>query len=500
MKKPIVLCILDGCGIREDNDGNAFKNANKKTFDYLWNNYPHSLLEASSKSVGLPQGQMGNSEVGHMNIGAGRIVYQPLERINKAIEENSLSSNQELLKLISHVKNNRSNLHIMGLLSDGGVHSHINHLLNIIDILKNNNINKIYYHIFLDGRDVNPKSALKYINILEEKLNKTNMGKIATISGRYYAMDRDNNYDRLKKAYDAIVYGIGEVYSNTEELLNYSYNNNITDEFVNPSIINKTAINDNDAILTFNFRPDRLRELFTALTNPNECPMETKKLNNVYTLSMMPITNTVKANYIFNHQNLTNTLGEYLFKNNLNQLRIAETEKYAHVTYFFDGGYEKEYPTMKKILISSPKVSTYDLKPEMSAKEITDTLIQELDKNIYDVIILNYANGDMVGHTGNYEAAIKAIEYLDTCLQKLYDKIISINGTLIITADHGNCDIMWDKNKIPVTSHTTSPVPFIITKKDLTLTNGILADIAPTILSLLNIPIPKEMNGKVLIK
>lgn len=500
MKKPIVLCILDGCGIREDNDGNAFKNANKKTFDYLWNNYPHSLLEASSKSVGLPQGQMGNSEVGHMNIGAGRIVYQPLEIINKAIEENSLSSNQELLKLISHVKNNKSNLHIMGLLSDGGVHSHINHLLNIIDILKNNNINKIYYHIFLDGRDVNPKSALKYINILEEKLNKTNMGKIATISGRYYAMDRDNNYDRLKKAYDAIVYGIGKVYSNTEELLNYSYNNNITDEFVNPSIINKTAINDNDAILTFNFRPDRLRELFTALTNPNECPMETKKLNNVYTLSMMPITNTVKANYIFNHQNLTNTLGEYLFKNNLNQLRIAETEKYAHVTYFFDGGYEKEYPTMKKILIPSPKVSTYDLKPEMSAQEITDTLIQELDKNIYDVIILNYANGDMVGHTGNYEASIKAIEYLDTCLQKLYDKIISIDGTLIITADHGNCDIMWDKNKIPVTSHTTSPVPFIITKKDLTLTNGILADIAPTILSLLNIPIPKEMNGKVLIK
>ena len=500
MKKPIVLCILDGCGIREDNDGNAFKNANKKTFDYLWNNYPHSLLEASSKSVGLPQGQMGNSEVGHMNIGAGRIVYQPLEIINKAIEENSLSSNQELLKLISHVKNNKSNLHIMGLLSDGGVHSHINHLLNIIDILKNNNINKIYYHIFLDGRDVNPKSALKYINILEEKLNKTNMGKIATISGRYYAMDRDNNYDRLKKAYDAIVYGIGKVYSNTEELLNYSYNNNITDEFVNPSIINKTSINDNDGILTFNFRPDRLREIFTALTNPNECPMETKKLNNVYTLSMMPITNTVKANYIFNHQNLTNTLGEYLFKNNLNQLRIAETEKYAHVTYFFDGGYEKEYPTMKKILIPSPKVSTYDLKPEMSAQEITDTLIQELDKNIYDVIILNYANGDMVGHTGNYEASIKAIEYLDTCLQKLYDKIISINGTLIITADHGNCDIMWDKNKIPVTSHTTSPVPFIITKKDLTLTNGILADIAPTILSLLNIPIPKEMNGKVLIK
>ena len=388
----------------------------------------------------------------------------------------------------------------MGLLSDGGVHSHINHLLNIIDILKNNNINKIYYHIFLDGRDVNPKSALKYINILEEKLNKTNMGKIATISGRYYAMDRDNNYDRLKKAYDAIVYGIGKVYSNPEELLNYSYNNNITDEFVNPSIINKTSINDNDGILTFNFRPDRLREIFTALTNPKECPMETKKLNNVYALSMMPITNTVKANYIFDHQNLINTLGEYLFKNNLNQLRIAETEKYAHVTYFFDGGYEKEYPTMKKILVPSPKVSTYDLKPEMSAKEITDTLIQELDKNIYDVIILNYANGDMVGHTGNYEASIKAIEYLDTCLQKLYDKIISIDGTLIITADHGNCDIMWDKNKIPVTSHTTSPVPFIITKKDLTLTNGILADIAPTILSLLNIPIPKEMNGKVLIK
>ena len=500
MKKPIVLCILDGCGIRKETDGNAFKNANKPTFDYLWNKYPHTILEASGEAVGLPAGQMGNSEVGHMNIGAGRIVYQPLEVINKAVDKNELNTNQELLNLISHIKSNNSTLHIMGLLSDGGVHSHINHLLKIIDILKENNINKIYYHIFLDGRDVNPKSAIKYINILEQKINELNIGKIATISGRYYAMDRDNNYDRLKKAYDAIVYGIGNTYSNPKELLDYSYKNNITDEFIEPAIINKTTINDNDAILTFNFRPDRLREIFTSLTNPKECPMKTKELNNIYALSMMPITNTVKAHHMFDHQNLTNTLGEFIYKNNLSQLRIAETEKYAHVTYFFDGGYEKNYPKMNKILIPSPKVVTYDLKPEMSAKEITDKLIEELDKDIYDVVILNYANGDMVGHTGNYEAAVKAVEYLDTCLKQLYEKIKLLNGTLIITADHGNCDIMWDKNKIPVTSHTTNPVPLIITKEGLTLNKGILADIAPTIISLLNLEKPKEMDGHNLIK
>ena len=323
MKKPIILCILDGCGIRESSDGNAFKNANKPTFDYLWNNYPHSLLEASGTAVGLPKGQMGNSEVGHTNIGAGRIVYQPLEVINKAVDEDKISTNQELLNLVSHIKNNNSTLHIMGLLSDGGVHSHINHLLKIIDILKNNNITKIYYHIFLDGRDVNPTSAIKYINILEQKIHETNMGKIATISGRYYAMDRDNNYDRLKKAYDAIVYGIGPAYSNPKNLLDDSYRNNITDEFIIPTVINKTTINDNDAVLTFNFRPDRLREIFTALTNPSECPMETKKLNNIYALSMMPITNTVIAHHMFDHQNLTNTLGEFAYKNNLSQLRIA---------------------------------------------------------------------------------------------------------------------------------------------------------------------------------
>ena len=500
MKKPIVLCILDGCGIRKETDGNAFKNANKPTFDYLWSKYPHTLLEASGEAVGLPAGQMGNSEVGHMNIGAGRIVYQPLEVINKAVDKDELNNNQELHNLISHIKNNNSTLHIMGLLSDGGVHSHINHLLKIIDILKENNINKIYYHIFLDGRDVNPKSAIKYINILEQKINELNIGKIATISGRYYAMDRDNNYDRLKKAYDAIVYGIGNTYSNPKELLDYSYKNNITDEFIEPAIINKTTINDNDAILTFNFRPDRLREIFTSLTNPKECPMKTKELNNIYALSMMPITNTVKAHHMFDHQNLTNTIGEFIYKNNLSQLRIAETEKYAHVTYFFDGGYEKNYPKMNKILIPSPKVATYDLKPEMSAKEITNKLIEELDKDIYDIVILNYANGDMVGHTGNYEAAVKAVEYLDTCLKQLYEKIKSLNGTLIITADHGNCDIMWDENKIPVTSHTTNPVPLIITKEGLTLNKGILADIAPTIIALLNLEKPKEMNGHNLIK
>ena len=500
MKKPLVLCILDGVGIRSEKDGNAFLNANTPTFDYLLNTYPNTLLEASGKKVGLPEGQMGNSEVGHLNIGAGRVVYQPLELLNKEIEEKLLNKNEKLLDLINHSKSNNSKLHIMGLISDGGVHSHINHLLGIIDILKENDFYDVYYHLFTDGRDVDPKSAYSYINVLEDKIDETKVGKIATISGRYYAMDRDNNYDRLKKAYDAIIYGKGPKFDNAKSLIESNYNNDITDEFIIPGIINEGFISDNDSVLTFNFRPDRLREIFTALTNSNEVNMETKEINNLKIYTMFPVTDTVLCDSLYKKQELNNTFGEYISSLGLNQLRIAETEKYAHVTYFFDGGIEKEYDGLKKILVPSSKVATYDLKPEMSAGEITEKLLEELDKDYLDVIILNYANGDMVGHTGNYEAAIKAVEYVDTCLNKIYNKILEKEGTLIVTADHGNCDIMWDENKVPVTSHTTSLVPLIITKKDINLRKeGALCDIAPTMLDLLGIKIPEEMIGKSLV-
>ena len=499
MKKPLILCILDGCGIRKEKSGNAFKNASKPTFDFLWDKYPHSLLEASGKKVGLPEGQMGNSEVGHMNIGAGRIVYQPLEIINRTIEDKSFYENEKILDVLNYVKKNNSKLHVMGLLSDGGVHSHIRHLMSLINMIKDKDIKKVCYHIFLDGRDVPPKSACQFIEELENKIKDTGIGKIVTISGRYYAMDRDNNYDRLKKAYDAIVYGIGKKYSSPEEAVKQSYENNITDEFVEPCIISDSILEDGDGVITFNFRPDRLRELFTAITNPNESPMETKTFNNLSVLTMMPVVNTVICPHAFNHVDLSGTMGKYLAEHKLNQLRIAETEKYAHVTYFYDGGVEENFNGMKKVLIPSPKVATYDLKPEMSAKEITDRLLDELDKDFYDAVILNYANGDMVGHTGNYDAAIKAVEFLDKCLKRLYDKVLEKDGTLIITADHGNCDIMWDDNHKPVTSHTTMPVPFIVTKDDILLKNGKLADIAPTMLELLSLKKPEEMTGESLI-
>ena len=500
MKKPLVLCILDGCGIREESDGNAFKNANKPTFDYLWNNFPHSLLEASGKQVGLPAGQMGNSEVGHMNIGAGRIVYQPLEIINRAINDKTFYSNEKIINVINHVNKNNSKLHIMGLLSSGGVHSHINHLMALIDMIKDYKVKSVCYHLFLDGRDVEPKSAKKFICMLNNKIKETNVGKIVTLSGRYYAMDRDNNYDRLKKAYDAIAYGYGNKYDTAEIAIDESYKNGITDEFVEPCVINDGILEDGDGVITFNFRPDRLRQLFTALTNPENSPMETKKVSDLSVVTMMPVVNSVLCPHAFNHVDLSETMGKYLSENNLKQLRIAETEKYAHVTYFYDGGLEENFDGMKKILIPSPKVATYDLKPEMSAKEITDKLLDELDKDYYDVVILNYANGDMVGHTGVYDAAKVAVEFLDKCLNRLYDKLVKLDGTLIVTADHGNCDTMWDKNHVIVTSHTTMPVPFIVTKKDITLKNGKLADIAPTMLDLLNMKKPKEMTGNSLIK
>lgn len=506
MNKPVVLCILDGCGIREESDGNAFKNATKPTLDMLFNKYPHSILQASGPSVGLPEGQMGTSEVGHMNLGSGRIALQPLQAITQSIESKELNKNEKILDVLNHVKENNSNLHIMGLLSDGGVHSHINHLLALLDICKENNVKNVYIDVMLDGRDTYEKSAIKYLDILQKKLDEIKIGKIATISGRYYGMDRDNNYDRVKLSYDAICYGEGPLYNNYKELIDENYKKEVYDEFVIPGIINKCPIKDNDGVITFNFRKDRIREMFTLLSNPEAYKEEASEkglnvitYNNLKTLTMYPVTETVLSPHAFNDLDLKNILVDYLHNNGVSQLRIAETEKYPHVTFFFDGGKEVEYDDMKKILIPSPKVATYDLKPEMSVYEVTDNFLKEVGN--YDVTIMNLANGDMVGHTGVYEAAVEAVEDMDKCLAKIYKRTVEeLGGILLIIADHGNCDMMWDSEHKPVTSHTTNPVPCIITKKGIELNDGKLADVAPTMLELIGLPIPKEMTGNSLIR
>ena len=499
MKKPIVLTILDGYGLREKVHGNAVKLANNPVFNELWNTYPHTKLTASGQLVGLPKGQMGNSEVGHMNIGAGRIVYQPLELINKSIEDKDFFQNEEIKKVMHHVKENGSKLHFMGLVSDGGVHSHINHLLALLDMCKQERISNVYVHVFTDGRDVPPKSAYTYIKQVEDKLHEIGFGTIASISGRYYAMDRDNNYDRLKKSYDVIVNNIGEVHPSTKEYVEESYRKDVTDEFLLPAKFTENGnLEENDGVIAFNFRKDRLKELFTAITNPNEIDMETVHFHNVKTVTMMPVVHSVKAPHAFNDPELTNILGEYIEKQELSQLRIAETEKYAHVTFFFDGGKEVDYKKEKKILVPSPKVATYDLKPEMSADEVTDKLLAELSNT--DLVILNFANGDMVGHTGVLQAAIKAVETVDKNLKRIYDKVMELGGILIVTADHGNCEEMLDDDNNVVTSHTTNPVPFIITESNLKLHEGKLGDIAPTILDLMGIEKPKEMTGESLIE
>lgn len=492
--KPLLLCILDGVGARKEDHGNAFNYAKTPNLDYLFKEYPHSLLEASGPFVGLPDGQMGNSEVGHMNIGSGRIIKQSIDIISDSINNNSLKENPEWISLVKHVKDNNSKLHICGLLSDGGIHSHINHLFGLIDILKNENI-EVCYHIFTDGRDTKPHESLKFIHELQDKIKETGLGKIVTVSGRYYAMDRDNRWDRIKKAYDEMT--LETPLYDIEAKIKESYDNNITDEFIVPFSASNQKITANDGILVFNFRPDRLRELFSALTNKDFSGFERKYLENLKLVTMMPVDKSVICTNLFKHPKITNYLGKVLEKNHLKQLRIAETEKYPHVTYFFDGENKDKLEGCTQILIPSPKVATYDLKPEMSAYEITNTLLKEMDK--YDVIILNFANGDMVGHTGVFDATVKAVETIDDCIGKIYDKIQQLNGVMLITADHGNCDYMLDENNSVITSHSLSLVPFIITDKMLKLKDGKLADIAPTILTLLNIDIPEEMTGAILI-
>jgi len=499
MNKPVVLTILDGFGLKSDIVGNAIKAAKTPTFDFLWENYSHSTLDASGQAVGLPNGQMGNSEVGHMNIGAGRIVYQPLELINSKIKDKSFFDNSEIMSLLAHVRGNNSKLHICGLLSDGGVHSHIEHLFAIIDLCKKENLKEVYYHIFLDGRDTLPDSALGYLEALKKKIDKTQTGSIATISGRFYAMDRDNRWERVELAYNNMVKGTGNKYSNYADVIKDSYSEDIYDEFVKPAILNTNGlIEKNDGLLVFNYRPDRLRELFSALTNKEFSGFEREFIENLKLVTMMPVSDEVIYTNAFKLDELVNTFGEYISGLGYSQLRIAETEKYAHVTYFFDGGVEKELKGCERILIPSPKVATYDMKPEMSAKEVTDTLLVKLDN--FDVVILNFANPDMVGHTGDFNAAVKAVEAVDSQLARIYEKIQELEGTLIVTADHGNCEEMIDEEGNILTAHTTNEVPFIICDKRYNLKTGKLGDIAPTILDIMGIDIPKEMSGESLIK
>jgi len=493
----IILAILDGVGIREEIHGNAFKQAKKPNFDNLWNTYSHSELEASGTYVGLLDGQMGNSEVGHLNIGAGRVVYQPSQLINEYISDGKFFKNEELLEIINHVNNNNSKLHVMGLLSDSGVHSLMGHFYAVLKMAKDNNINNLCFHIITDGRDTPPKCTYDYIFKLEEKIKEIGLGTISTISGRYYSMDRDNNFDRIKKGYDAIVNGVGEKFTTSKELIDSNYNKDITDEFIIPGIISGQTIDDNDGIIWVNYRGDRTRELLYAITNPTFDKFERKQLDNIKLVTMMPASEDIIGKHAFHLEELKNTFGEYISNKGLTQLRIAETEKYAHVTYFFDGGEEKEIKNCDRILIPSPKVATYDLKPEMSCSELTDKLLEVMDN--YDVIILNYANGDMVGHTGILEAAIKSIEVMDNNLGRLYKKCQETNRLMIVTADHGNCELVLDDNNNPVTSHTTNKVPFIICDNKFKVKDGKLGDVAPTLLELINIEKPIEMTGENLI-
>lgn len=498
--KKIMLCILDGVGVTENHVGNAFYNADTKNIDKLIKEFPHTLLHASGEYVGLPKGQMGNSEVGHMTIGGGKVIFQSLEYINKKIEDNTFSENTEILKTINHVKENNSKLHLMGLLSDGGVHSSIYHLFKLLEMCRENDLKEVYIHIITDGRDTLPTSSVKYIKMLEDKINSLGIGTIASVGGRYYAMDRDNRYERIKKYYDVIVKGDNYKEKDVYDVINSSYNNNVTDEFIVPFLVNKNGmIDSNDGIIIYNFRPDRLREIITVLTDDNGTYFDIKKLDNVSIVSMMKVSEKLTSRYAFSLERIDNPLGVYLDSLGYSQLRIAETEKYAHVTYFFDGGKERELKGSKRVLIPSPKVATYDLQPEMSAYEINKALLEEVNNKKYDLIVLNYANGDMVGHTGNYDAAVKAVETVDKCLYELYEKLHN-EYTFLITADHGNCEKMLNEDGSINTAHTNNRVFFIVTDTSVKLKEGTLSDIAPTILDLMNIEKNKEMTGSSLIK
>lgn len=503
MKKPLILMILDGFGIAPEK-GNAIKAANKPNIDKLFAENPVTQIGASGMDVGLPDGQMGNSEVGHTNMGAGRIVYQELTRITKTINEDKLKENEAIVNAMDKAIENGTALHLMGLLSSGGVHSHNTHLYGILELAKKKGLENVYVHAFLDGRDVPPSSAAEFMNELLDKMKEIGVGKVATVSGRYYAMDRDNNWDRVEKTYAAMVYGEGEKADCPVCAVKNSYDKGVTDEFVVPVVVEGGAqVKPNDSIIFFNFRPDRAREITRTFVDPDFKGFERK--NGFFPVNFVCMTQydatMPNVDVAFKPQTLKNTLGEYVSNKGMTQLRIAETEKYAHVTFFFNGGVEKQYEGEDRILVKSPAVATYDLQPEMSAYEVTDKLVPAIESGKYDMIILNYANCDMVGHTGVFEAAVKAVEAVDTCVGRVVEAIKKMGGVALITADHGNADKMVDADGSPFTAHTTNPVPFCVVGYDCQLREGgRLADIAPTMLQIMGLEQPAEMDGVSLIK
>ena len=502
MKKPLILMILDGFGIAPEY-GNAIMAAKKPNLDRLFRENPITQIGASGLNVGLPNGQMGNSEVGHTNIGAGRIVYQELTRITKEIEDGDFYKNPALVKAVAAAKAKGTALHLIGLLSDGGVHSHNGHLYALLELAKQNGLSKVYVHALLDGRDVPPSSGKGFVEDCLAKMQEIGVGEIATVAGRYYAMDRDNRWERVSKAYNAMVVGEGVQNPDPVAAVAKSYEDGVTDEFVVPVVCGPEGrISADDSVIFFNFRPDRARELTRAFVDPDFTGFERAK-------GFFPLTYVCMTQYdatmpnvdvAFHPQSLKNTLGEYLSNLGMTQLRIAETEKYAHVTFFFNGGVETVYPGEDRVLIHSPKVATYDLQPEMSAYAVTDALVEKIDSGMYDVIILNYANCDMVGHTGIFDAAKAAVEAVDICVGRVIDAIERMHGTAIITADHGNAEKMYEEDGSPFTAHTTNPVPFCVVGYPCKLReNGKLADIAPTMLKILGLPQPAEMTGESII-
>ena len=506
MNNRVLLCIMDGWGISKDSPEDATKTANTPNFDKLKKEEKYTQIFADGEHVGLPEGQMGNSEVGHLNLGAGRVVYQELTRINKAIKEGTFFKNEEFLKAVQHVKDNDSALHLYGLVSTGGVHSSLNHIFALIKLAADNGLKKVYVHAFLDGRDTPPQSAAGFLAQVEEELKKYNLPPIATISGRYYAMDRDNRWDRVEKAYNALLLGEGNCAKTSDEAIKASYDTGVTDEFVIPTVIGgeESRIHDNDAIIFFNFRPDRAREITRAMTFENFDGFNRKAVRkNLYYVCFTQYDETFPLPVAFKPETLTNILGDVLDQHGIKQFRTAETEKYAHVTFFFNGGVEEPNKLETRVLVASPKVATYDLQPEMSANEVCENVLKALDNPEYGFILVNFANPDMVGHTGVFNAAVKAIETVDKCVGKIADKAKQNGVTMLLTADHGNAECMEDPTTHkPFTAHTTNPVPFlVINDKDVKelKTTGALCDVAPTVLDILGIEKPAEMTGESLI-
>jgi 2,3-bisphosphoglycerate-independent phosphoglycerate mutase len=505
MNKKVILMILDGWGITQDPKVSAIYNAKTPFINSLYKKYPNAALRTDGEYVGLPEGQMGNSEVGHMNLGAGRIVYQNLAKINIAVREGALARETELIKAFNYAKENDKNIHFLGLLSDGGIHSHINHLKGLLDAAADYNLSKVFLHAFTDGRDCDPHSGKYFVNDIQEYMAQST-GELASITGRYYAMDRDKRWERIKLVYDALVHGIGKNTTNAVQSIVESYQKGITDEFVKPIILTdekgnpKATIQKDDVIIFFNFRTDRGRQLTEVLSQNDQVEFDMKTLP-LYFVTMTNYDNTFqKIHVVYNQDNIENTLGEVLSAANKRQIRIAETEKYPHVTFFFSGGREKEFQGEKRLLCPSPKVATYDIKPEMSAYEIRDAIVPELEKGDVDFVCLNFANGDMVGHTGVFEAAVKACEAVDICTKDVINAGLENGYTTLLIADHGNCETMINPDGTPHTAHTTNPVPIILIDKELdSIKNGILGDIAPTILHLMGVEKPKEMTQKSLV-